>query len=192
MLKQGATIAELVAKTDGDEDLVVLARDDLRAFEQLYLAYRLPVYRYLRSRSPSEADAGDLAAITFERAFRGIARYRPQGSPLSWLMRIARNVAVDAARRRRPSVDIDQRTTATELVEPLTPEDIYLAAEHTAQLRLLVQHLPEAQRDAIALRYASGLTAREIGAVIGKYEAATQKLLTRALTILKEAYDVQP
>ena len=48
--------------------------------------------------------------------------------------------------------------------------------------------LPEAQRDAIVLRYAAGLTAHEIGSVINKSEAATQKLLTRALARLKESY----
>ena len=48
--------------------------------------------------------------------------------------------------------------------------------------------LPEPQRDALALRYSAGLTARQIGAVIGKSEEATQKLITRALSDLKEAY----
>ena len=48
--------------------------------------------------------------------------------------------------------------------------------------------MPEPQRDALALRYSVGLTARQIGAVIGKSEEATQKLITRALSELKEAY----
>jgi DNA-directed RNA polymerase specialized sigma24 family protein len=55
-------------------------------------------------------------------------------------------------------------------------------------LRELVRALPEPQRDALALRYSAGLTARQIGAVIGKNEEATQKLIARALSDLKEAY----
>ena len=42
------------------------------------------------------------------------------------------------------------------------------------------------QRDAIALRYAAGLTARQIAIVINKSEHATQKLISRAVVRLKE------
>ena len=71
-----------------------------------------------------------------------------------------------------------------------TPEEAYLAAERAAELRELVRGLPEVQRDAIALRYASGLSASEIGQVIGKSEAASQKLIQRALATLREARHV--
>ena len=46
--------------------------------------------------------------------------------------------------------------------------------------------LPDLQRDAIVLRYGAGLTARQIGEVLGKREAATQKLLSRALASLRK------
>ena len=52
----------------------------------------------------------------------------------------------------------------------------------------MVQDLPDIQRDAILLRFASGLSAREIAATLGRSEAATQKLLQRALARLKESY----
>jgi DNA-directed RNA polymerase specialized sigma24 family protein len=51
--------------------------------------------------------------------------------------------------------------------------------------------LPADQRDAIVLRFATGLTAREIGTVLGKSEAASQKLVSRGLAALREAYDVR-
>jgi RNA polymerase sigma-70 factor (ECF subfamily) len=51
-----------------------------------------------------------------------------------------------------------------------------------------VSKLPDAQREAIVLRYAGGLTTREIGATLGKSEAATQKMLSRALKALRETY----
>jgi len=54
-----------------------------------------------------------------------------------------------------------------------------------------VAALPPDQRDAIVLRFAAGLTAREIGDVLGKSEAASQKLVSRWLTALKEAYGVR-
>jgi RNA polymerase sigma factor (sigma-70 family) len=63
------------------------------------------------------------------------------------------------------------------------PEDVTI-------LRTLIRTLPPNQRDAIQLRFAGGLTAREIGAVLGMSESAAQKQLERALRALKEAYDV--
>ena len=50
--------------------------------------------------------------------------------------------------------------------------------------------LPAIQREAIVLRYAARLTARQIGEVLGKTDQATQKLLSRALTAIREDYRV--
>lgn len=173
------------------DDLLILARTDPMAFGRLYETYRVPVYRYLRTRSVSDDDAADLTAATFERALRAVNGYRPSGSPISWLLRIARNAAIDASRRRRPVLSLDELPPASHPATGLTPEASYLADERIAELRTLVQALPDPQRDAIALRYASGLSTREIATVIGKSEAATQKHLSRALAALKEAYDDQ-
>lgn len=187
------TEAEGVAAGMGDEvDLIVLAGSDSMALERLYQTYRPPIFRYLRTRCDSEDDAADLTSDTFERAFRGLGTYRPEGSPISWLLRIARNAAVDAARRRRSTVPLGDVPSERHPLDERSPEASFLAAERVAELRNLVRRLPGPQREAIALRYASGLTAREIATVIGKSEAATQKLLTRALVALKEAYDVEP
>ena len=160
---------------------------DARQFVQQYEAWRQPIYRYLRSRSASNEDAADLTATTFERAWRGRGTYR--GGPeefASWLFGVARRLAIDAARRRSTA---HRRLTLwpRQMTAP-DPADLVLRDEAD---RVLVQHLaglPELQREALLLRYAGGLTARQIGMVISKTEDATQKLITRALARLKEAY----
>jgi RNA polymerase sigma-70 factor (ECF subfamily) len=167
-----------------------LASDRRAAIEELYEAHRLAVYRYLRSLSASDADAADLTATTFEHALRAIDRLRPDGSAVAWLLRIARNAAIDDRRRSRPVSTLE---TVREAEHPTaeTPEASYLEAERVEELRRLVRRLPEAQREAIALRYAAGLSAREIGEVIGKSAAASQKLIERALVALREAQRVE-
>ena len=62
--------------------------------------------------------------------------------------------------------------------------------EADPELPLLDKDVLPEQRDAVALRYAAGLSAKEIGQVIGKSEAASQKLIQRALVVLREARDV--
>ena len=166
------------------------ASDRAATLEALYAAHRRPVYRYLRSLTASDDEAGDLTATTFERAFVAIDRLRPEGSALAWLLRIARNAAIDSARRRRPAMSLDEFADLDQHGAGETPEEAFLERERTEELRNLVHALPEAQRHAVALRYAAGLSAREIGRVIGKSEAASQKLVQRALAALREARDV--
>jgi RNA polymerase sigma-70 factor, ECF subfamily len=157
---------------------------DVSGFARAYERYRLPVYRYLRARGTTDEDALDLTAVTFERAFAKRHAFRSRDGGLgAWLFRIARNAAIDAHRRRRPEgflADGDDLGLAT-------------AADHTERERRevvdAVSTLPAVQRDAIWLRYASGLSAREIGHILGKSEGAIQKQIQRALDALREALE---
>lgn len=189
-MRDAMVLAEQQARgtVDPDEALVVAARHDPNAFGALYESHRLAVYRYLRTRTATEDDAIELTSITFERALRSIDRFRPSGGGfLAWLLRIARNAAIDAS-RRLPTIELD-----VGLVDGLIdnrPEDAVLASERRRSVARALATLPELQRDAVVLRYGAGLTARQIGEVIGKREAATQKLLRRALMSLRERIDV--
>lgn len=171
-----------------DDRLAAEARTNVQAFARLYERHVQRVFRYLRARGADEDAAAELTSMTFERALRHIGRYRAGGPGFApWLLRIARNASIDAIRRRRDR-PIDPGDLASLVDAALSPEDAAIAAEERAMVRRLVAALPEVQRDALALRYAGGLSSREIGAVIGKTEAATKKLITRSLVILKEAY----
>jgi RNA polymerase sigma-70 factor (ECF subfamily) len=172
-----------------DERLALGARSNPTAFATLYGRHRESVFRYLRARCTNDDDALDLTAVTFERALIALPKYRSVGAGFAaWLLRIARNAAIDHGRRQRA------RPAPAALIEAASqparddPEAAAIASDEQRRLRALVRALPEPQRDALALRYSVGLTARQIGAVIGKSEEATQKLITRALSELKEAY----
>jgi RNA polymerase sigma-70 factor (ECF subfamily) len=170
-----------------DDDLALAARDDTAAFESLYVRHRSAVYRYLRTRTTEGDDAADLTALTFERAFVAISRYRPGGSGVrAWLFGIARNASIDHGRRRLAAPPPERPPDPDE-----GPEARLVADEAAAELRRRVAALPPDQRDAIVLRFAGGLTAREIGTVLGKTEAASQKLVSRGLAVLKESYCVR-
>ena len=169
-----------------DEELALEARSDPDAFGVLYQRHRLAVFRYLRTRTANEDDAAELTAIAFERALTAMPRYRSSGGGvLAWLLRIARNAAIDAGRRTSTVpmlADLADERAAS------TPETAVLDAERHAALGKAVNRLPDVQREALALRYAAGLTARQVGAVIGKSEQATQKLMSRALATLREEH----
>ena len=171
-----------------DDELAIAARVDSRAFEALYLRHRTAIYRYLATRTIDSDDAADLTALTFERAFVAIATYRAGGVGVrGWLLRIARNAAIDHGRRRRAAPILEPPRAPVE-----GPEAQLEADEASLELLRRVAALPADQRDAIVLRFAGGLSAREIGVVLAKSEAASQKLVSRGLLALKEVYGVRP
>ena len=161
-------------------------RLDPSSFGSLYESYRLPIYRYLRARARSEEDALDLAATTFERAFASLSTFRSRdGGVQAWLFRIARNAAIDAHRRQRSTVDL---ADADVHLDRIATQADRVAGERVEMLDL-VARLPADQGEALLLRYAGGLTAREIGFVSGKREGAVQKQIERGLAALREAFD---
>lgn len=180
-VSRAAFLVDGHAAESSDESLVREAKADRIQFAAIYTRYRLPVFRYLRACGESEDDAGDLAAVTFERALRALPRYRSRGGGLAaWLIRIARNAALDERKRRArltpTSAASDKGSLSSSSPGP---------ADAT-ELRMAVDALPPVEREAVLLRYAAGLTAREIGPVIGKSAEASQKLIERALHTLKE------
>ncbi len=182
---------------DTDDILAARCRDDLQVFAILYTRHRDGVLGYLRARTAGEDDALELTAITFERALVAVARYRPRGAGFrAWLFRIARNAVIDEGRRRKRETGAWLRPRAPaappdildrRLVDPSPgPDDTVVATEELRRLRSAIALLPEPQSDALGLRFGAGLTAREIGAVIDKREAAVQKLIERAIDRLRE------
>jgi|SRR5882757_3424630 len=111
-------------------------------------------------------DAGlaeDVAQQAFERAWRHSERFDPRlGSVRGWLVSIVHNLAVDAARVRRPhpieKQDLDSMIAA--MAE--SPEHHALAGEISAELRQALAALPEEQARAAVFTAVHGMTAREL------------------------------
>jgi len=176
-------------KIDGDDALVKTALTEPAAFGLLYERYYDRVYRYCRARTQTHEDSADLAQQVFVHAFYNLHRYRPRGSSFAaWLFRIAHNLAIDAHRRRRhQTVPWDDVPDMTALVARETgPEEAALRNEELARLRVAISKLSPDQRDILVLRFAAGLSVREIAAVIGKSESATQMRLWRTLQTIRK------
>ena len=174
----------------GDEAaLVEAARTQPQAFAALYQRYLTRIYRYLRTRANSEEDAADLTQQVFLNALDALPTYHERGLPFAaWLFRIARNVATDYHRRRRPTVTWDLVPETLQATGDGGPEAALLQQEALTRLRSMLARLDPDKRELLALRFAAGLTAPELAAVVGKSEAAVRKQLARTLHALKERY----
>ena len=180
---------EWQADPGGETAQIAAAQLDPAAFDGLYRRYLPRVYRYLRAHTPTTEDAADLTQQVFLRALDALPAYRPIGAPFAaWLFRIAHHVAIDAARRRRPILDVSALPEALHPADEHGPEADVLRREALAWLAELVAQLDPARRELLALRFAGGLSATEIAAVVGKHPEAVKKQLTRILHALKEQY----
>lgn len=181
---------EAEGEPESDEiALVRAAQVEPAAFAEVYRRYLTRMYHYLRIRTNSEEDASDLTQQVFLQALIALPKYQERGTPFAaWLFRIARNVATDAHRRRRDTLDWHLLSATYQLPREQEPDAIMLQSESLRRLHELLDRLDPEKRELMALRFAAGLTASEIAAVIGKSEAAVHKRLARTLQVLREQY----
>ena len=169
--------------------LVGRARSDPDAFARLYDLYVERVYRYAFRRLGAHEDAEDLTAQTFHRALERLDRYEWRGLPFgAWLFRIAHNLVVD--RRRAGAAPLSLDGLGQDGFEPAAtgeaPDAGLLAQEEAAAAWAAVAALPPLQRRAVTLRFGRDLSHAEVGAIIGRSEAATKQLVYRAMKTLRE------
>ncbi len=180
-----------VSLPDVDPDLedVRAAQRDRAAFATLYRRYLDRVYGYCFYLLGDHHDAEDATERTFVAAMAAIGRYRDEGATFrAWLFRIAHNQLANALRARQR-----QRATSLEAIEEpageADPARMIGQAEETRRLRRALDALPEDRRQVIVLRFVDGLSAREIGAVMGRSPGAVRVLQHRALRDLAERLD---
>jgi len=147
-------------------------------------AEQLPrVYNFFRYRFGDPADAEDLTARTFEKAWRARDRYRRDTAGFAtWLLSIARNVAIDHHRARRPHEPLD---AAAAVAPGDNPEDEAVRRSDRARLARLIAGLPERDRELVALKFGAGLTNRTIARVTGLGESNVGTILHRAVQSLR-------
>jgi RNA polymerase sigma-70 factor (ECF subfamily) len=167
--------------------LMRLAREDTSCFAQLYDRYFDLIYAYCLKRVGTLEEAEDLTSLTFMQALNDLHQYRG-GSVAAWLFRIARNRVIDHYRRRRTQVPLNTVEFSMAAAHPV-PLDALTQAEDYQIIRDLVADLPDCQRDILALKINGGLTADEIGAMVGMKGGAVRVLLHRIIRRLRARYE---
>lgn len=176
--------------TDLDLARPALAEATEADFERLYHAELPRLYNFFRYRTGSDSLAEDLTAQTFEKAWRNRARYRRDLSAFStWLYTIARRVAIDHLRRRRPEVPLSM---IADLSAPDNLEDLAQRRADFARLAVLLARLADRDRELVALKYGAGLTNRAIAGLSGLSESNVGVILHRALQTLRAQWDREP
>jgi RNA polymerase sigma-70 factor (ECF subfamily) len=150
---------------------------DRDALRYLYVSYSNNVYGYVRSIVRDEHEAEDVTQQVFAKLMTILGKYDDRGGPfLSWLLRLARNVAIDQLRANR--------LTPADVVPDL---DVLSAAEpeQAETVRAALAVLPEEQRKVVILRHLVGLTPGEIAECMGRTEDSIHGLHHRGRRALQ-------
>lgn len=168
-------IARAVARAQAGDDA---------AIRFLYIRYKDNVYGYVLSflRDPHEAE--DVTQQVFLKLMSAIQKYRVREVPFtSWLLRVARNVALDHLRQRR--------MVPCEEVYESSREADDSGRDRRWGLQEALGALPEEQRNVVVLRHLVGLTPGEIAERMGRSEASIHGLHHRARKAMRrELIDV--
>jgi RNA polymerase sigma-70 factor (ECF subfamily) len=170
------------AEAGVDELAAAAANGSVDAVGRLYDALVGPMYRYVAVRVRRREDAEDLTQLVFERIVGSLPRYRQQGRPFeAWAFRIARNAVIDHVRRERSHAALDDGHP----VDGDGLEAISLRGEEIRELRRAIALLTRDQQEALALRFAAGLSAEEAAQVMGRRAGTVRGLTFRAIANLR-------
>lgn len=133
--------------------------------ETLYETYSADVYRYLISMCRDPSGAEDLLQTTFLQVIKGIGGFRNQSTLKTWIFTIARHEYFRWLKKKTPVLPLEETIPAAGAME----EDV----ESRDRVRMIyaeMERFEEPHRSLLVLRLSSGLSFREIGAVLGKTE----------------------
>jgi len=193
-----------VESADTESLLSAARRGDERAYLELVEGHRSELHAHCYRMLASLEDADDAVQEALTRAWRGLARFEARSSVRTWLFKIATNVSLDMARRRKrrafPVEDGRQLGAGEPPGEPLldmpwvqpyplTPLD---SAEASPEARyelhealelafvVAIQHLPPRQRAVLILREVLGYSAEEVARLLDTTVPAVNSALQRA------------
>lgn len=149
------------------------------ALHFLYVRYAPEVLRCVRKVVRDDYEAEDITQNVFIKLMAVIPKYEQRGDvPFSaWILRVARNAALDHLRARR--------STPCDEIAVSDDERGRIRHDRGRDLREALESLPPEQRDVLILRHVVGLSPVEIASMLGKTESSVHGLHHRGRLTLQ-------
>jgi RNA polymerase sigma-70 factor (ECF subfamily) len=177
-----------VTTMSDDLQLVQQARDgNARAFSELVVSHRGPVFRFARRLLKDDAAAEDVLQETFLTAHRRLGTWRGEGSFKSWLFAIARSEVLMQRRRRvgepkdwEPMESLPELGAEAGWGQAMDPQALSERLEERSHLEAALGTLDEAEREVLLLRDVEGLSGEDTATALGLTLPAMKSRLHRA------------
>jgi RNA polymerase sigma-70 factor (ECF subfamily) len=167
------------------------AAGDASATERLYDLYASRVYGLGLVMLGNESAAEDLVQDTLVKVWRNAARYDPaRGSLDTWILLMARNLAIDSLRRRVLEARMLQATRPRDESDPAAgPDKVAETADLVDRARRAMASLSDGQRAALELAYFGGKTSAEVAELEGIPLGTAKTRIRTALLKLRESLE---
>jgi len=142
---------------------------DQSAIESLINKHRSKVYTYILLTIKNQQLAEDLFQETFIKVIQSLrgGKYRDNGRFLSWVIRIAHNLIIDHFRKEKQMNSVSNDDTEVDLFNSKklsddNIEELIINSQIKTEIRILINELPDDQREVVLLRHYGGLSFKEI------------------------------
>ncbi len=178
-----------------DEELIAdFVEGNEEAFSTLVERHLKTVYSFVVRFVGNSEEAEDIVQETFLKAWKGAKQYRAEASKFkTWVLRIARNTAIDFLRKRKHIVfsefenDEGQNVLAETVPDPHElPDEVFARIENADMLAKTIDKLSPEAREILLLHYTNGLTFLEIGEMLNEPTNTVKSRHHRAIQNLKK------
>ncbi|KPL14065.1 MAG: RNA polymerase subunit sigma-24 [Bacteroides sp. SM1_62] len=153
-----------------DQDLVKrFIHGDQTSIEVLINRHKNKVFTYIILIVKNQSLAEDIFQDTFIKVIKSLkeGKYKDNGKFVSWVIRIAHNLTIDHFRKEKQintysNEDYEADIFNSKKLAESTVEDIMVESQIIKEVRLLIDELPEDQKQVILLRHYGGLSFKEI------------------------------
>lgn len=167
------------------------ARQELSGFDRMYRDHVDLIYRYAHRLCGETESAKDLVQETFLNAYQGLKYFRGESKVSTWLYTIASRASIRMRRKRKGEpeheLSLEEFVPTSEgefrlqiPIDGLSPEEALQNKELREALDQAIDKLPKKYRMPLVLRDMEGLSAKEVGTIMGVSERAVKSRLHRA------------
>lgn len=166
-------------------------------FDRLYRDHVDLLYRFANRLCGETEAAKDLVQETFLNAYRGLSKFRGEAQISTWLYTIAARACIRMRRKRKGEpereLSLDEFIPTSEgefrlqvPMEGQTPEEALQNKELRQALDAAINKLPKKYKMVLVLRDMEGLSAKEVGTIMGLNERAVKSRLHRARLFVRQ------
>jgi RNA polymerase sigma factor (sigma-70 family) len=157
-------------KLISDYELILrFIKGEQSCFEQLIHRHKNKIFAYISLYIRDQALAEDIFQDTFLKVIQSVkaGKYSDNGKFISWVMRIAHNLIIDHFRRIKQMNTISNDNYESDIFNSKSfamdnIEDEMIKRQIQKDVRRMISHLPDDQREVVILRHYAGLSFKEI------------------------------
>jgi RNA polymerase sigma factor (sigma-70 family) len=162
-----------MSKMNSDYELIMrFIKGEQSCFEELIHRHKNKVFAYISLYIRDQALAEDIFQDTFLKVIQSVksGRYYDNGKFISWVMRISHNLIIDHFRRVKQMNTVSNDNYESDIFNSTkfaenNVEDDMIKRQIQKDVRKMITHLPDDQREVIILRHYAGLSFKEIAEI---------------------------